>query len=425
MYVFCRLGNLRNDFSLTRCYADQVVSIDMLPDDVLVEIFDVFVNEAIEDQDYIHDSEVEAWQSLVHVCRRWRSIVFASPRCLNLRLACSSSTPAGDVLDIWPALPLLVRGTVGDLSEGIQSDNIIAALEHSDRVCHIVFEIPSLPSQNFWAAMRGPFPALTILHLSSDVTLPVVPDSFLGGFAPRLQDLSLFDIPIPGLPKLLMTATHHVILHLLHIPHSGYISPETMATCLSASTSLEQLHLEFQSSLSRPDREDRCPPPPTRSVLPALTWISFSGYSEYMEFLVARIDAPLLDCFSISFWNQLAYDTPQLVQFISRTPKLKAPDEAKINFSLDVVQFSLPSSTVRKELPEGGILYTLSNQNLSILARARSSSFLPLSTVKTLYIEDDEYDRIDRLEPWHCDIDWNLGTVTSRTTDGFSAHLPL
>src|SRR5260221_5208216 len=50
-------------------------------------------------------SAVESWQLLVHVCRRWRSLVFGSPRRLNLRLFCTPETPAKDTLAVWPALP--------------------------------------------------------------------------------------------------------------------------------------------------------------------------------------------------------------------------------------------------------------------------------------------------------------------------------
>lgn len=46
--------------------------------------------------------------------------------------------------------------------------------------------------------------------------------SFLGGSAPpRLRELW---IPFPGLPNLLSSATDLVALHLLNIPHFGYIS---------------------------------------------------------------------------------------------------------------------------------------------------------------------------------------------------------
>ncbi|KAH9968533.1 hypothetical protein BGW80DRAFT_1338084, partial [Lactifluus volemus] len=33
------------------------------------------------------------WQRLAHVCRRWRHIIFDSPRSLNLQLFCTYGTP--------------------------------------------------------------------------------------------------------------------------------------------------------------------------------------------------------------------------------------------------------------------------------------------------------------------------------------------
>ena len=54
--------------------------------------------------------EVEGWQLLVHVCRRWRNVVFGSPRRLNLQLRCTHETPVKDKLDVWPSLPLIIKG---------------------------------------------------------------------------------------------------------------------------------------------------------------------------------------------------------------------------------------------------------------------------------------------------------------------------
>ena len=107
----------------------------MLPDDVLLEIFDNHVNEDRDEYDNFKQ-ETEEWQTLVHVCRRWRSVVFASPRRLNLRLVCTPETPARDMLDVWPSLPLLVWDSLSAHStEGV--DDIIAVLERSKRVVEI------------------------------------------------------------------------------------------------------------------------------------------------------------------------------------------------------------------------------------------------------------------------------------------------
>jgi hypothetical protein len=63
----------------------RVLTIDNLPDDVLLEIFDFYF--PVLGYQYFHTKRiVESWQSLVHVCRRWRCLVFGSPRRLNLRL---------------------------------------------------------------------------------------------------------------------------------------------------------------------------------------------------------------------------------------------------------------------------------------------------------------------------------------------------
>jgi hypothetical protein len=58
----------------------------------------------------------------------------------------------------------------------------------------------------------------------------------------------------------------------------------------------------------------------------------FKGFVEYLEYLVARIDAPLLDNLYILFFHQLIFDTPQLAQFVSRTPNFKAHDGACVVF---------------------------------------------------------------------------------------------
>jgi hypothetical protein len=267
------------------------------------------------------------WQPLVHVCHRWRTVVFGSPRRLNLRLVCTETTPARDRLDVWPALPLIIW--CFKLAQEKSADNVLAVLERSNRVYQMcIADYSSLNFDKFWAAIQVPFPELTDLLLISDKkTERVLPDSFLGGSAPRLRTLYFNGIPFPGLPKLLFSATHLTCLLLLKIPHSGYISPEAIVAALLTLNNLSQLWLRFQSPLSRPDRR---PPPLTRIVLPTLTIFLFTGASEYLEDLVAHISAPRLGKLEITFFNQIIFDTPQSIQFISRTPTLKALKEAHV-----------------------------------------------------------------------------------------------
>ena len=211
----------------------------------------------------------EEWETLVHVCRRWRSIVLGAPRRLDLRLVCTAGTPAREMLDIWPVLPIFIRLFGLDAGEGV--DNVVAALEHSDRVHEIYVEDASNSAlETLVAAMQGPFDELIHLDLSSlEETASVLPDSFLGGTALRLRSLSLRSIPFPALPKLLLSASDLVSLGLWDIPDSGYISPEVMVACLSTLTRLADLYIQFRSPRPHPDQATHHLPslPATRAVL--------------------------------------------------------------------------------------------------------------------------------------------------------------
>ncbi|KAH9971576.1 hypothetical protein BGW80DRAFT_1460528 [Lactifluus volemus] len=278
------------------------------------------------------DRASRAWSKLVHVCQRWRYTVFSSPLRLNLRLLCTEWTPARKILDIWPPLPIEIRSSF--VSSRVQvEDNIIAALEHPNRIRSISLGNIATPLESLVAVMQEPFPAMESLFLQisgPDGTVLALPSTFLGGSAPRIRSLHLDGIPIPTLPRLLLSSNDLVDLHLERIPHIGYISPEAMATCVSALTSLTKLSIEFISPASRPDPITRHPPPLTRTVLPALTNFDFHGVSEYLEDLVAQIDAPLLRAVRITFFNQLVFDTQQLPRFIDHAPALKRNDTASI-----------------------------------------------------------------------------------------------
>jgi hypothetical protein len=294
----------------------------MLPDDVLLETFDFYLGEI---------QRIGAWQSLVHVCRRWRRIIFGSPRRLNMRLVCTPKSPGRNKLDVWPSLPLVIQGRISSTSD---ADNTVALLEHRDRVCKIDLDAPSPQLERVLAATQEPFPELTDLLLRSDGTAPLVLPDPLRRAVPRLRDLLLNHISVPGLPKLLLSSAHLVHLHLCDIPYSECISPEAIIACPSTLIGLKTLQLAFRSPLSHSEwKVRRRPPSTTRLILTSLNRIEFKGLSEYLEDLVARIDAPQLCDLHITFFNQLIFDTPELVLFIGRTPKLNATRRAEVGFS--------------------------------------------------------------------------------------------
>jgi len=160
-----------------------------------------------------------------------------------------------------------------------------------------------------------------------------------------------------------------------------------MVTGLSSLTNLNSLVLEFESPQSLPDRETRHPP--TRPILPALTHIHFKGDIEYLEDLVARIDAPLLNDLTISSFNQSEISAPQFVQFYSRTPGLKARSEARVTFDSHFARITLPPLTFCSRKLCVVILHAESYQQRSFLERI-CTLFLPsIFALEDLYIYED------------------------------------
>jgi hypothetical protein len=355
------------------------VTINVLPDDALLEVFNWYLkgNRSIF-------YKIEVWQVLGHVCRKWRNLVFGSPHRLNLQLFCTGNKPVKKMLNIWPPLPIVIFGE----NTTIDEDNIVAALQQNNRVCQIRLKyLQNSQWEKVFTVMREPFPALTSMELySNGDEQSTVPDSFLGRSAPLLQFLQLCGVPFPGLPKLLPSATHLVTLHLWDVSRAGYIPPEAMVTALSALTMLKEFQLQFQSRRSCPDREHRQPPPLTRSVLPALKYFIFRGVTEYLEDLVARIDAPLLDRLEIMFFRQLIFHTPQFAQFIARTPKLMACDEAHVVFTTHSAELTLGRHRGLKL----EIYCNQSDWSLSMLAQVCTSSVPLISSLEHLYIHEYE-----------------------------------
>ena len=289
------------------------------------------------------------------------------------------------MLDIWPDFPIVIHSLSG-ISEPRGATNIIAALQQHNRVVEI--DIDDISHSLLTRMEMGhPFSALTSLQLSSTrINVPALPDSFLGGSAPRLQTLFLTGIPFPALPTLLLSTHDLVKLHLFDIPLSGYFSTDALVSGLSALIRLEELRFEFQSPRSRADRETRLVPRLTRVVLPALSLLEFRGDSEYLEDIVAQIDTPLLTEFNTTFFNQLIFHTPSLRDFIGRTETFKAPHQARVTFwerSVDVGLYLGDGDSFHQRLSLA-VSCRPSDWQLSPLAQVCDSALSPLPTLDRL-----------------------------------------
>ena len=105
-----------------------------------------------------------------------------------------------------------------------------------------------------------------------------------------------------------------------------------MVAGLSALTRLELLSFTFKSPRDLLDRVIRIPPPHTRTHLSALTFFHFRGAPEYVEDIVAQIDAPLLEGMMITLFHQKIkiLEVSQLAKFVRRADKLSSVDHAVV-----------------------------------------------------------------------------------------------
>ena len=296
-------------------------------------------------------------------------------------------TPARDSLDIWPPLPIVISFQPHYVNG---DQNIIAALEHQDRITKIIFlEKSRSVLERLSAFMQEPLPALTELDLWGK-SAHVLPEAFLGGYAPCLRSCTLRGIGFPGLPNLLASTSQLVCLFLHDIPDSGYIPPDAMGSCLAMLPYLNRLIIGFTLSTSRPRLTS--PPPPARDILPSLTNFDFTGSGKYLEDLVTRIDAPCLYHFVVTLSVDLNFVASQLVRFISRSERIKELHRTGRDVELD--PWSVRMTDELGGNLEFGIRYTAFSWQLESLERLCDNLSPLLSQVERLRIRGDSRRRL-------------------------------
>lgn len=76
------------------------VSLDILPDEVLLRIFDFYR--------MVHIHKLSEWRDLLLVCRRWYQLIVSSPRRLYLYVLCTRKTSFRKNLGHWPTFPIII-----------------------------------------------------------------------------------------------------------------------------------------------------------------------------------------------------------------------------------------------------------------------------------------------------------------------------
>ncbi len=343
------------------------LTIDTLPDNVLLGIFSFCVSCPSDSP----GRRMREWRSLVQVCKRWQETIYASPRYLDLSLYFSNGDTITETLDRWPELPLILSYVVpGELECPVRKSDLYELLAQRDRICRI--ELVMTPLGADWVAepMAEQFPLLTHLDLISEPKLdPDDPDfaayfpyldQFLGGSAPSLQHLCIDNVDYEGLPSLLSSAPNLVSLQIKNIRPTCYLPPKEMVGALSGLTKLRDLCIELSTWYPTSEFRDveRYQTPPSSSpslvhvIFPALTQLQIRGDSQYLEDLVALIDAPLLEDLSIEYpepdepVEEGGMKADKLSQFIGRTETFKHAGFRRTELTLDrhraCVKFDLP-----------------------------------------------------------------------------------
>jgi hypothetical protein len=319
-----------------RNQTDGGLTIEKLPNELLLEVFDSLRMLTLESA----PPGLWEWHRLAHVCSRWRTVVFQSPHRLDLRLIYTYEKPVRESVECWPTLPIAIWYPNGRLLPEDEG-NVVAALKYPDRICEIDLTVTrSLLSRSF-VLLRAPFPALERLQLRSHDSMRslILPTAFLGGAAPRLRDIHLDSTGFPMLPRVLLSACELVSLRLDNIPISGYISPEFFAAGLAVTTRLKHLMISFLPPMS-PNPRNAASYLHNRAVLPALTDFEFRGDVDYVESLVSKIDAPALERFAVTLFEQSSFDIPHLSQFIGRAKALRSPHQTSIELSDAEITFT-------------------------------------------------------------------------------------
>jgi CHAT domain-containing protein len=316
-------------------------TIEKLPPEILEEIFRFYRQDAMA----LSRGRPWEWHRLTHVCQTWRSIILHPTNRLGLQLFCTNGTPVRNTLHCWPGLPIVMRYGVfpgpNPLASGDVED-IVAALQQPGRLRTIQLTVTIPLLEKLATIKQEPklvtltqerFPELEHLELTTQTEAELIlHDQFLGGAAPRLHTLRTTKIALPALPTLLLSATNLVSLQLEAIPSTGYIPPEYLIITLAPMTRLQMLHVHFLSPTSHSDPKESPYSSPEPANLRLLKHFEFHGDIEYLEQLAEGIIAPAKYIY-ITYFNDLDFSIPMLVEFLGRaeTPSFRV--EATVHYS--------------------------------------------------------------------------------------------
>ncbi|KAI0258185.1 hypothetical protein BC834DRAFT_975407 [Gloeopeniophorella convolvens] len=284
------------------------VTIHSLPDEVLLEMFVFHRLLVLDDPPSLRRTP---WYKLVpaHVCRRWHQAITASPKRLALHVLCDLGEPVADVLRHSPTYPLLINYSYMDIMEfqwgdGLADDTLLA-LEHFDRTRELSLYAPPELLVRFLPMIKECAPALEILELSCDSRI-VLPENLSNSVAPNLEALHLTNVLFFSLPS---------FSNLVNLGKAGVDQLIERIICMHhlKDLSLTFSHRNFHYSTGA--ATSLCPGD-TRTTLPALSVLHFTGSSAHVEPFMSKFTAPNLSRLTVDIYDMEMLNVPSFAGFI-------------------------------------------------------------------------------------------------------------
>ena len=278
------------------------LSINSLPDEVLLDIFDSYRQSSSP-----YDEEWRkkfGWLNLAHVCRRWRAAVLASSSRLDLTITVGPRKPDHIQTVLSSPLPIFLEYQCWfeDDITGSALWRMRAALRQRDRVRGISFGGQTVSYETFIRETNFHFPALESLMLGFSVAYELdIPDTFLKGpdqshlRLQRLRRLELYGASLVTVSGLLLSATAltdltlHVIAPVID-PSQGTFFP----FCLQSMQCLRSLHLTFPDDLREFQSQHWHSTPKDIVPLLKLTHVYYFGPIILLNDLMSGLSAPSL-----------------------------------------------------------------------------------------------------------------------------------
>jgi hypothetical protein len=291
-----------------------------LDDDALLQIFSCY---RLEDEDnWYHQL---SWLTLVHVCRKWRYLIYGSWSYLDVCHLITHNSTSMDPPGHLPHLPLVIA--CSDRTNTMTrsgEDNIHLGLQYGGRIRRVALRAPSSSLRMWLEQMNKHFPRLQALSLFSTTTedMSLVLSELLQ--APELRHLSLHGVGLPKRLSLLSSMISLSTLSLTHIRGPWYFPPGHLVTQLQGLPYLEELSVGIALPIPLPISEGKLFPSPTSPVLlRTLKRLTFRGEDGYLDDLVARINTPLLKQLDLTLLFDLAFTLVNLTEFIHRTERFR------------------------------------------------------------------------------------------------------